>query len=207
MPHNRLALVFDFDGVLADTERHIWKAWSQILAPHHINFSWPDYCRLGRGLTDESMLSRLLGPDPDPALFSSLRNQISVREAVVRRLCAEHPPIPNSTVSMLCSLQSHRVGLVTSSRRAEVEPILERAGIISCFHSVVCGEDTAAHKPHPEPYLLIRQKLAIDGGLAFEDSDAGIASSEAAGFAPVRIGDPNDLASVVAAKLRELIPR
>ncbi len=66
------ALVFNFDGVLADTGPLYWKAWATLLAPHNICLSWEDYCRFGRGVTDEQMLEKLpqLSANP-PVLFSS----------------------------------------------------------------------------------------------------------------------------------------
>jgi HAD superfamily hydrolase (TIGR01509 family) len=203
---NRPALVFDFDGVLADTEPLIWKAWAQLLALHHIGLTWEEYCRHGRGATDEEMLVSLLHPAPDPSLLPFLTSQIPLREQLVRQRCSEHSPIPAGTISMLRSLGNHRIGLVTSSHRSEVEPLLHQAGILSCFHGLVFSEDCTRHKPDPEPYLLIRKLLAVESGLAFEDSDAGLASAEAAGFTVVPVDEPSRLASIVAASLDQGAP-
>jgi beta-phosphoglucomutase-like phosphatase (HAD superfamily) len=63
------ALIFDFDGVLADTEPLIWKAWALLLASHRVDLSWDEYCRFGRGVTDQQMLSRL------PQLRSNLASR------------------------------------------------------------------------------------------------------------------------------------
>ncbi len=206
MPLNRHALVFDFDGVLADTEPLIWKAWAQLLAPHHIDLTWEEYCRHGRGATDEEMLARLVISHPNSSLLPALRDQIPARRQLVRQGCLEHSPIPASTVSMLRSLRYYRVGLVTSSHRSDVEPLLLQAGILSCFHALVCAEDCTRHKPDPKPYLIMRKLLAVEGGLAFEDSTAGLASAEAAGFTAVRIDEPSRLASIVAAILDQTTP-
>ena len=77
--------------------------------------------------------------------------------------------------------------------------MLRAAGILPCFRALVYGGDCAHHKPHPEPNLLVRGRLSVDWGLAFEDSDAGLASAKAAGFTAVRVGDPNCLPGIVAA--------
>lgn len=193
------ALVFDFDGVLADTEPLIWKAWRDLLAPHHIPFTWDDYCRFGRGATDEAMLRRLPLVSSDASLLATLEEQIGARQAVVGRWCLERSPIPAATVSMLHSLGHRSLGLVTSSERAEVEPILRDAGVLSCFRAIVCGDDCTRHKPDPEPYLLMRERLDISGGLAFEDSEHGQASALAAGFTAIRVDDPWLLPEIVAA--------
>ncbi len=203
---NRHALIFDFDGVLADTEPLIWMAWAQLLAPHRIDLTREAYSRLGQGATDEEMLARLLVSNPNPSLLPTLLDQIPTRRQLVRQWCLEHTPIPVGTISMLRNLGNHCVGLVTSSHRSDVEPLLHQAGILSCFHALVCAEDCTLHKPDPEPYLLVRKLLATEGGLAFEDSSAGLASAEAAGFTAVRIDEPGRLASIVAAILDQTAP-
>jgi len=68
---------------------------------------------------------------------------------------------------------------------------------------MVFGEDVAANKPAPEPYLLIAQKLEVRTGIAFEDSQSGLESALAAGFKVVKIEQPKELAQVVARSLRQ----
>jgi beta-phosphoglucomutase-like phosphatase (HAD superfamily) len=60
-----------------------------------------------------------------------------------------------------------------------------------------------AHKPAPDPYLLIAKKLGISTGIAFEDSGSGLQSAIAAGFKAVKIEHPRELAQIVAQSLRD----
>jgi len=60
---------------------------------------------------------------------------------------------------MLTTLNAYRIGLVTSSERAEVEPILRASAIYEKFDALVFGENVAAHKPAPDPYLMIAENL------------------------------------------------
>ncbi|MFP5226389.1 MAG: HAD family hydrolase, partial [Acidobacteriota bacterium] len=120
---------------------------------------------------------------------------------LVRQACAERSPIPPATIALFRSLDGHPIGLVTSSCRSEVEPLLHHAGVLSCFHTLVCAEDCTRHKPDPEPYLNARRLLAVTDGLAFEDSDSGLASAEAAGFTALHIDEPSHLASIVTGAL------
>jgi HAD superfamily hydrolase (TIGR01509 family) len=202
MRPNPETLVFDFDGVLADTESLYWKAWEILLAPHGVSLSWEDYCRFGRGVKDEQMIERLPQAAADRVLQSRLKEQISYRKEMIRAWFLERPLIGSATAQMLKSLNSFRLALVTSSDRADVEPALRRAGIHSCFQTLVFGEDTDCHKPDPAPYLLIRERLGIETGIAFEDSDAGVESATAAGFTAVRVADPSELPEIVSRSLR-----
>jgi len=65
----------------------------------------------------------------------------------------------------------------------------------------VFGEEVARRKPSPEPYLLIKQRLAINTGIAFEDSTPGAESALAAGLKVVRVESPHHLAQILASPL------
>lgn len=192
------ALVFDFDGVLADTEPLYWKAWAVLLAPHGIEFSWEEYCRIGRGVRDEQIPLRIPQLVSNPSALASVRIRMPSRIELVRRWSLEQQLISEATVRMLQTLTGLRLGLVTSSERREVEPTLRAAGAYNYFHEFVFGEDCVHHKPHPAPYLLMRKKLGVESGVVFEDSDAGMESATAAGFEAIRVGSPAELPGLVA---------
>ena len=63
--------------------------------------------------------------------------------------------------SLLTTLGAYRPGLVTSSERSKVEPILRASAIYEKFDAMVFGEDVTAHQPAPDPYLLVAQKLGV----------------------------------------------
>ena len=191
------ALVFDFDGVIADTEPLYWRAWCELLKPYAVPFEWDEYCRIGRGIRDEKMLPSLAEIVTDPEAMEQIRRRLPERKELVRKWKLGKPPIAPATVELLGSLKGWRVGLVTSSDHADIEALLYQAGIADCFDECVFGEEITHHKPDPAPYLLIRQKLGVSGGIAFEDSEAGIASAVAAGFETIRVPSPDDLPRLV----------
>jgi beta-phosphoglucomutase len=191
-------LVFDFDGVLADTEPLYWKAWATLLAPHGLSLTWEEYCQHGRGVKDVEMLKSLPHLASQASLVARLQQQLTTRKEMIRNWCQQQSPISQSTVRMLLSLHQFRLGLVTSSERSEVEPLLRHAGIYECFEARVFREDVKRHKPDPAPYLLIRKNLGVETGTAFEDSDAGMRSAAAAGFRAVRIAHPDELPDIVS---------
>ncbi len=197
------ALIFDFDGVIADTEPLYWRAWCELLKPYDVTFAWEDYCRVGRGIRDDMMLESLAELIPDPEVRAHIRLQLPQRREMVRRWKFDQPPISNDTIQLLQSLAGRTLGLVTSSDRADIEPLLRAAGIADCFDACVFGEEITRHKPDPAPYVLIREKLGISGGIAFEDSEAGLLSAAGAGFKTVRVGSPDELPALVRRLLHE----
>jgi beta-phosphoglucomutase-like phosphatase (HAD superfamily) len=92
----------------------------------------------------------------------------TVREAV--RYAAEHVP----------------VAIVSGAARIEIEPVIQAAGLAGHVRAIVAAEDVGDGKPHPAGYL--RALELLDGGvdasdvLAFEDTEAGVASAKAAGL-------------------------
>lgn len=201
MADPRVALVFDYDGVIADTEPLHWKSWAVLLLRHDIVLGWEEYCRIGKGVSDACIFEhfRAQMPHVDSAAFAM---QNRVRQLRVLELSLNESPIAHETVSMLRSLEGHRIGLVTSSERAVVEPVLRAAKIDERFEAMVFAGEAALWKPSPAPYQLVAKRLAVQTGIAFEDSEAGLESARAAGFQAVRIDRPSDLAKIVKRTLR-----
>ena len=65
MAEPRQALVFDYDGVIADTEPLHWKSWAALLARYGIQLGWEEYCRIGQGVSDAELF-RYFGAQMPP---------------------------------------------------------------------------------------------------------------------------------------------
>jgi beta-phosphoglucomutase len=188
------ALLFDFDGVLADTERVHHACWNQVLEPFRIQFSWPDYQKQCIGVADLMVAERLGLADPAGV---AARKQALFREAVERT-----PPFLDETLELVRELSGlHRLAVVSSSYRSEVEPPLVRAAIRQCFETVITGDQVRRLKPAPDPYLLAAQTMRLSRPLVIEDSDTGVASGRAAGFEVLRVSSVQEVAREVRAYL------
>ncbi|MBS1851121.1 MAG: HAD family phosphatase [Acidobacteria bacterium] len=193
----RPALIFDYDGVLADSEVLHWKSWADLLSRYDIDFSWEEYCVRGLGVSD-SLLCESFWKQAGLDGPRELLQQNLDRKDRVRQWSLSEPPISQKTIAALTGLQGYSVGLVTSSERENVEPVLRACSIYERFDALVFGNDVVAHKPAPDPYLLIARQLGVDTGTAFEDSPAGVQSARAAGFEVIEVKRPDDLASLLA---------
>jgi HAD superfamily hydrolase (TIGR01509 family) len=69
---------------------------------------------------------------------------------------------------------------------------------------MVFGEEVSAPKPSPAPYRLVAQRMGVDTGIAFEDSEPGLASARTAGFRAIKVEHPKDLSRIVAHALAAL---
>lgn len=187
------ALLFDFDGVLGDTERAHHQSWNRVLEPFGIQFTWEQYQKQCIGIADVAVAKNLGLPDQASVVA---RKQQLFREAL-----EESPPFLEETLGLIREVaQHHRIAVVSSSYHGEVDPPLKRAAVYDCFETVVCGDDAERLKPAPDLYLLAAGRMGVTRPLVIEDSDAGVAAGTAAGFEVLRV-------SGVAAMPRELRAR
>ena len=189
------AILFDFDGTLVDSEPIHYECWQEILTPFGVVLSWEEYCRDCIGVSDRAMIRQLadgLGLD-----FDELYARYPAKKELLRDRMLAAPPMDAEIKDFLLEFEALPMGLVTSSYRLEVEPVLEALSVRQCFVASVFGDEVNNLKPHPEPYLLAAERLGVRRPLVFEDSEAGLASARAAGFTAIRVENPKDLPSLL----------
>jgi beta-phosphoglucomutase len=195
------AILFDFDGVLADTEPLHCACWAEALAPQGISLDWQTYRDHCVGLSDPDLVAFVAARAGREADFDKLWAAYPRKQELFRSRALADPPISREVVTLLESLSAYKLALVTSTSRVELEPLLRHAGILDLFDTLVCGEDVTRHKPEPEPYLLAAQRLGVTRALVVEDSPAGLASARAAGFEVLHIQEARRMPALLRACL------
>jgi beta-phosphoglucomutase len=196
------AILFDFDGVLADTEPVHFACWKEVLEPLGIHLNWPFYQERCIGVSDRLMVERLAAERIPPLPLDQAIPAYHSKLGIFRAKIEANPPFLAETVSMVrrvCSV--YRLAVVSSSGRPEVEEPIERAGFRDCFHAFVCGKEALNLKPSPDPYLRAAELLGATRPLVVEDSDAGVESARAAGFDVLRVSSAASVAREVRAWL------
>ena len=205
------ALVFDFDGLIVDTESSGFTTAAEVFAAHGHELSlewWHSIIGTAEHPHWSEVLERLLGaplPDRDVVL--------AARQARHHSLVAEQP-VSAGVIELLDRAADHRVptAVASSSSLDWVAGNLERLGILERFTALVTRDDVALTKPAPDLYLLACRQLDVlpARAVAFEDSPNGIAAAKAAGLRCVAVPGPMtatlDLtaADVVVASLADL---
>jgi len=196
------AILFDFDGVLVDTEPVHWACWAEVLAPLGVTLDWEFYRGRCIGIDDREMLRMMAGRSDPPRDWDQLWQRYPAKQEIFRARTIAAPPFPAGIVEMLGRLRgNYRMAVVTSSGRSEIEPLLEAGGLRDYFDTLVCARDAPRHKPAPDPYLLAAERLAARTALVVEDSEAGIASGRAAGFEVLEVKSPADVPQLVLDRL------
>jgi len=193
------SILFDFDGVLADTEPIHYDCWLEILAPYGLRPTWDYYQRECIGISDRLMVERISTPE----LFDQIWPKYALKQALFRQKLLLKSPFLFETTRMIADLAPrYKLAVVSSSGRTEVEPPILRAGIRDHFQAMVCGKEAVNLKPAPDPYLRAAELLGAKNPLVVEDSDAGEASGRAAGFQVLRVTSaqavPGELRNVLA---------
>ncbi|MBZ5604712.1 MAG: HAD family phosphatase [Acidobacteriia bacterium] len=196
------ALLFDFDGVLADTEPVHYACWREILQPYGIQLDWGFYQKQCIGVSDRLMIHTLAAERVPPIPFEEIWPEYERKQILFRERLEASPPFHVETVELIRNLSAqYKLAVVSSSGRTEVEPPLERAGFRSCFETLVCGREVANLKPAPDPYLKAAELLGARRPLVIEDSEAGVTAGRAAGFEVLRVSDAKSVPTQVRAHL------
>ena len=185
------AIVFDFDGLILDTEDPVYQSWVEVYREHGeelpferwveivgsttINFHPQHHLeeRLGRSLTQE-VLDRRVERRTELVLAQSLLPGV-----------VEH--IESAKAMGL------KLGVASSSTRDWVQGHLERLGILDRFDCLRCRDDVANAKPEPDLYIAVIECLGVHASeaIAIEDSPNGVLAARRAGLRCVAI--PNSI--------------
>jgi HAD superfamily hydrolase (TIGR01509 family) len=177
------ALLFDFDGVLWDSERASFQAWRETYAEHGQEYSLDRFAGiLGtlHGGDPLGELERLVGPSFDRAAVGERRRRRKMA------LLEGARPLPG-VVEYLneARTRSLRLAIVSTDDLAWISGGLRRLRIADRWDLIECAEgDVARAKPSPALYLAALERLAMgpDEAIAIEDSPNGIAAAKGAGL-------------------------
>jgi len=185
------ALIFDFDGLIIDSESPELHVWQEVFAEHgrELGFDlWADLVgRPGNHFDLYSYFHQHINPTVD---IDALRKE---RRARVITLTEAQPVLPGVHEYLHgASAMGLKVGLASSSSGGHVRGHLARLNLLEYFHTTKCFEDTDTHKPEPGPYRAVLKDLGVasDEAVAFEDSPNGVTSAKAAGIFCVAVPNP-----------------
>lgn len=190
------AILFDFDGVLLDSEPIHFECWNQVLNRFGVGIGWDRYSRDCIGISDREMIEALC-QGAGPEIVEAVWAEYPAKKEAFRARISVAPPFSDETVELIRSLGGYKLAVVSSSGRSEVEPPLVQIGLRPCFDAVICREDVERLKPAPDPYWKAAELLGAKNPLVVEDSRAGLESAAAAGFDALHIPHPSEMPSLL----------
>ena len=173
------AIVFDFNGTLSDDEPVLCEIFVHLFAEHGKPLSAEEYFDTLAGLSDPEIVRTWLGPD-HPDVDAVISERVERYRAAVADGSSVHEHVREAVRYAAARVP---VAICSGAARAEIEPVVEAAGLAECFRAIVTSDDVAAGKPDPEGYTRALAILGVDpaDAVVFEDTEAGIDSAKAAG--------------------------
>ena len=186
------ALIFDFDGLMLDTETPEVEVWQAIYRKHGHELPVDEWAKTigGYGISvfdAATHLAQLTGLDPAPLRARYRRESDEIIHA---------SPVMPGVVELLNEGRKRGLGLAvaSSSSHVWVDSHLSRLGLAEHFNCVLCSEDVAPGrtKPNPDLFLLALDRLEVqkEAAVVFEDSPNGVRAAKSAGIFVVAVPNP-----------------
>ncbi|NWF73894.1 MAG: HAD family phosphatase [Nitrospirae bacterium] len=183
------AVIFDFDGVLADTEPTHMRMIQHVLAEEGLHLGGDDYFRRYIGLTDHACFSAVYQAHGRSVSSEHLEALVARKSRCMLRAFKTDSMIPEAVKQfVLDAAERYRLAIASCALREEIEFCLDQAGLLDVFEHVTAAQDVVRGKPFPDPYvhclaaLMRRQMIATDDCIAIEDTPKGIQAAKAAGL-------------------------
>ena len=185
------ALVFDFDGLILDTEEPVYRSWLEVYQAHGEELPFERWVQIvgstTTGFHPQHHLEERLGrPLPKEVLDRRIgrRTEMILAKAVMPGV-VQHLDAARDL--------GLKLGVASSSTREWVAGHLARLGILDRFECVRCRDDVEHAKPEPDLYLAVLECLGVQASeaVAIEDSPNGVSAAKRAGMRCVAI--PNSI--------------
>jgi beta-phosphoglucomutase len=188
------AVIFDFDGVLVDSEPSHYRALRDALAEEGIVIDTDEYARHYLAYTDRECI-RVAFERHGHAYEAERVERTALRKAALFDALLAEVPFFDGARDLVAELgRSRPLAIASGALSAEIEHILTAGGLREACAAGGAADHVARGKPHPEPYLTALERLRAHKPdltpaecLVFEDSVAGIAAGRAAGMKVVGV--------------------
>jgi beta-phosphoglucomutase len=190
------AIVFDFDGVLANSEPLHLRAFQDVLAEERVELREADYYARYLGYDDVGVF-QMIGEERGAGWQTREIADLVARKALRMEALERGQSVlfPGAADAVRRAASVVPIAIASGALGDEIRRVLEREALIGCFTAIVAAEDAPRSKPAPDPYVLAVTLLraSIGGDLdardcvAIEDSRWGLESARAAGLRTVAV--------------------
>jgi beta-phosphoglucomutase family hydrolase len=176
------AVLFDMDGVIAETEHVHVEAEKQTMLKYGVQITEDELHRY-TGTTAKQMFMELIAKYKLDTTFEKIFNE---KEEIMFRLLEMDTQPVKGVIELLCKLKEKHVKLAvaSSSHRRLVQYVLRKLEITELFDSIISAEDVTHGKPDPEIFLMSAKRLNVSPAecLVIEDAKLGVEAAKEAGM-------------------------
>jgi beta-phosphoglucomutase len=209
MSHWPSAVLFDFDGVIVNSEPLHFQAFAKTLADEAIELSEAEYYRELIGFDDRGAIKHIystrgLALKPKTLLRLMTRKSEAMMELIERK---KYEALPGAEELIRGLWRHYPLAICSGALREEIEAMLEGVRLRDCFGIIVAAEDVTRGKPDPQGYLQcaklvaekIKKPLKPADCLVVEDAPSVIASVKSAGFRVLGVATSHAVKELAAA--------
>jgi beta-phosphoglucomutase family hydrolase len=181
MPKSKV-VIWDMDGVIADTAPYHLKAWQEVFREKGLNFTGEDF-RHTFGQRNDTIIKSALGGEISRHEIDAIANE--KEESFRRRIKQKLKPLPG-VIELMTSLKKRgfQMALASSAPIENIQLVIETLGMNDCFQSIICDRDVTEGKPSPQVFLLAAERLGVEPKdcIVIEDAVAGVTAAKRAGM-------------------------
>jgi beta-phosphoglucomutase len=198
------AVIFDFDGVIVDTERLHYEALQRVLSPLGLGITWVEYVQTYIGFDDRGVFQNRFQKDGLALTTAELSGLVKQKAVLFHHMVAAETPTPFPGVVELMHGLAGRIPLALCSGAlgSDIEPVFRALNLHGLFDLLVTADDVPMSKPDPACYRLAVERLSAHHDrtlnpaacLAIEDTPAGITAAKGAGLKVLALTNSYDRA-------------
>jgi beta-phosphoglucomutase len=188
MNNNKVAVIFDMDGVICHTNPYHSLAWKAFLLKYGIESTEEEFIEHMYGKSNSYILKYFFKREFTGEEFERMEFE---KELTFREIYASHIKPIDGFVAFVENLKKYQVqtGIATSAPVENMDLILSQVPIREQMGSLLASSDVSHHKPNPEVYLKSAQNLGVEPSncVVFEDSVSGVMAGKNAGMKVVGV--------------------
>jgi len=186
------AVIFDFDGIIVDSEPLHYRAFQKVLEPLGAGFSWVEYIDKYMGFDDRDAFREAFRTTDLALSDQKLAEVIAFKASLFHEVASEGVSSYPGVIELIKAISGNiPLAICSGALLSDIMPVLEMLSLQDCFDCIVTADDVSASKPDPASYSLAIHKLQLlfpynaitpATSVAIEDTPAGISSAKGAGL-------------------------
>lgn len=176
------AVIWDMDGIIADTSQYHHKGWQIVFRKRGINYTEADF-RRNTGKRSDTIIREVLG---EKIPQNEITEIIQEKDATFRQLMGGNIKLFPGVLKLITSLKEHdfKIAIASSAPMENIQLITQSLKIDNRFDAIISGWEVTKGKPHPQTFLLAAEKLGVETEdcIVIEDAISGVTASKRAGM-------------------------
>jgi beta-phosphoglucomutase family hydrolase len=176
------AVIWDMDGVIADTALYHFKAWQEVFQKRGINFTTEDF-KHNFGQRNDSIIRYALGKNASPDEVDVIANE---KEENYRQRVAPNIKPLSGAIELIKALREHgvKMAIASSAPMENIQLVTRGLAVNNYFQVIVWGREVTEGKPSPQAFLLAAKRLEVEprNCIVIEDAVAGVTAAKRAGM-------------------------